>query len=454
MKDIVARLRPRAVARLTIAPPKPVNGGWLIRVRCHNPGRAGSFEATLAAQENANAPSQQRSWHVPWCHHAQCSPIEIPSRRSELLRLAIFRPNGADSEFDLLEAIDGPVVEIRHPLHAADGAVVTIRIRRGHGAVTERHVRLSRRVGDDRDLIPDVAFVSSRPTRSSPAHRSTPPAPPSLATVTSAPTPRHAATDARVEAATEESASLTGQSREHGGPYFFVHLQKTGGIALNFRLRRQFTRREMYPRETDGDPYTTTASVRRLVHEWSARSTEIRLIAGHFPLCTTDLLGSGFSTFTLLREPVERTLSFLRHRRALDPSLRDRPLEQIYEDPVPFRWLIHNHMVKMFALSTSDMTSGVYTVVDFTEAHLIRATEQLATVDVVGLQEHFEEFCAQLERRFGWRLGTPLQANQTKVEHVSAAFRARIAADNALDVELYQYALRLSASRLQSRSFS
>ena len=250
-----------------------------------------------------------------------------------------------------------------------------------------------------------------------------------------------------------------GQASKQRGPYFFVHLQKTGGTALNFRLRRQFPGPQIYPLKSDGNPFAPfkeapQVSVEALVREWHARRGDIRLIAGHFPLCTTELLGDTFSTFTLLREPVERTLSFLRHRRALEPKLRDASLEQIYEQRAHFRWLIQNHMVKMFALRTNEMTNGVFTAIDFSEAHLARAIEQLATVDVVGFQEHLEEFCAELEQRFGWRLGNPVFANRTADEPVSAAFRARIGADNSLDVELYQHALRLSASRPQTRSIT
>ena len=195
-------------------------------------------------------------------------------------------------------------------------------------------------------------------------------------------------------------------------------------------------------------------SIDRLVREWSVRRKDIRLIAGHFPLCTTELLGGGFTTLTLLREPVERTLSFLRHRRALAPAMQDKSLEEIYEDPQHFHWLVHNHMVKMFALRTSEMTGGMLTKVEFTQAHLARATEQLAAVDAVGLQEGFDEFCAYLEQRFAWQLGTSLRANQTEPEPASEALRARIAADNPLDVEFYEFAQRLSATQLRARSLT
>ena len=64
-------------------------------------------------------------------------------------------------------------------------------------------------------------------------------------------------------------------------------------------------------------------------------------------------------------------------------------------------------------------------------------------IDVWGVQESFEDLCDELTRLFGWNLGAPRVANRTKPFEVTDDFRERIARDNALDVELYDYALRL-----------
>jgi hypothetical protein len=231
--------------------------------------------------------------------------------------------------------------------------------------------------------------------------------------------------------------------------FFFVHVQKTAGTTLLIRLFEQFRPEQVYPDDSDGDKFgiMPQMNVDNLLERWPLRRDEVRVVAGHFPLCTAELLGDPFTTFTVLREPVERTLSYLRHHRKLTPADAHLSLEEIYEDPLRFDRLVHNHMVKMFSLTTEEMTGWVMTTVDFTPAHLDRAKARLATVDVVGLQEEFEPFCAELEARYGWDLGPPVVANDTPHEPVSDAFRARIAADNALDVELYEFARELVAER-------
>ena len=227
-----------------------------------------------------------------------------------------------------------------------------------------------------------------------------------------------------------------------GSRYFFVHVQKTAGTALFKRLKRHFGDRAVYPDASDGDLATVVPqlSVEVLEQRWRERHDEIRVVTGHFPLCTTEVLGERFKTLTVLREPVERTLSYLRHHRMLTPADGDKTLEAIYEDDFRYQTLIHNHMVKMFSLTPREMTDGALTPVDFTPGHLDRAKQQLATVDFVGLQEHFEEFCEGLHQQLGWNLGGPLQANRTEPVEVSDSFRDRITEDNAMDVELYEHA--------------
>jgi hypothetical protein len=249
--------------------------------------------------------------------------------------------------------------------------------------------------------------------------------------------------------ATTPSREVSGAER-----FFFVHVQKTGGTSLFMRLSQVFTDAEVYPNRSDGDLFSGAPqfSVPLLTNRWVDRGHEIRLVFGHFPLCTTELLGGGFTTLTVLREPVERTLSYLRHFRAMTPEASDKSLEEIYEDPVRFRRLVHNHMVKMFALRPSEMTFGMMTPIKFTPAHLARAKEQLTTVDVLGLQERFQDFRAELLRRFRWDLGDTIYANRSPRVKASAELRARIANDNGLDVELYEFARQLIASRLRSQA--
>ena len=231
--------------------------------------------------------------------------------------------------------------------------------------------------------------------------------------------------------------------------FFFCHLQKTAGTSLLVRLKRHFGDDRVYPSRSDGHPVARVISVPHLLKQWQARGSEIQVVTGHFPLCVASLLGAEFVTFTILREPVARTLSFLRHRRRL-PAERGKTLEQIYGEHAVFDTLIQNHMVKMLSLTADEMSEGARTRVGYGRERLARAIEQLACIDVVGITEEFDEFCATLAGRYDLHLGEPVRINRTPSFDVSPSFRDRILADNALDAELYAAATRLVASRVQS----
>jgi hypothetical protein len=222
--------------------------------------------------------------------------------------------------------------------------------------------------------------------------------------------------------------------------FFFVHLQKTAGNTLTKRMKHAFGKRAVYPGETDGTMPAAVLKPEQLTERFAARRDEIRVVTGHFPLCVSELLDADFTTLTVLREPVARTLSYLRHRRMRLFGDRDVPLEEIYDEPRWFQGLVHNHMVKMFALTTETMTAGARTPMHFEPAHLALAKERLATVDVIGVQERFDEFCDELARRYRLDLGPPLVTNRTDPVEPGDALRDRIAEDNAYDTELYEFA--------------
>lgn len=234
--------------------------------------------------------------------------------------------------------------------------------------------------------------------------------------------------------------------------FFFVHLQKAAGTSLIQRIKRHYPQRAIYPNRSDGDIVACVISVEHLLDRWAARGNEIRFASGHFPLCTTELLGGSFTTLTVLRDPLERTLSYLRHHRERTPSDAELTLEAVYDDDLRFHGLVHNHMTKMLSLLPHEMSAGALTRVDFTPQRLERAKERLAGVDAVGLQEDFDAYCDEVARRFGWDLGPPLWANRTRACEVSPTLRERILEDHALDVELYEFAQDLVAERTRMKA--
>jgi hypothetical protein len=232
---------------------------------------------------------------------------------------------------------------------------------------------------------------------------------------------------------------------------FFVHLQKTAGTALLRALRRTLGPDAVYPTpELDEVPsiHIDTALLREA---FAREGDRIQVVVGHYPLCTTELLGAPFRTITVLRDPLERTLSFLRHRRQETPDLAGASLEELYRDPYVLFGMIHNHMTKMLGISTEEMVHplGMLNMVEFDDAFAGRARAGLERIDVIGLQERFDDFLALLEARFGWDLGDVGYVNRTerRDDDTSDVLEWSIRKDNALDFDLYRFAVDLVERR-------
>ena len=229
-----------------------------------------------------------------------------------------------------------------------------------------------------------------------------------------------------------------------------VHLQKTAGTTLRDRFRATFADEQIYPDGTDGPHRHSVISLSNLLERWAVRRDEIRLIAGHFSLSTVELLDADFVTLSVLRPPVERTLSFLRHQQKLNVADRERSFEEIYDDPVRYNGLIRNHMTRSFSIGRDEMGpgDGVLTDVPDTPERLERAKAGVASLDAFGLQPCFEDFWASLAARFDLVRGTPLRSNTTDAgPPPSSALVQRIERDNALDLELYAFAEDLYRER-------
>lgn len=221
--------------------------------------------------------------------------------------------------------------------------------------------------------------------------------------------------------------------------FFFLHIHKTAGTSLWTRLQHQFSADELYPGPLDDLVPDRTLVPEYMLQRVTQRRASPKVITGHFPLCTTQLLEGDFTSFTVLRHPVARTISVLQHYRDNTPENRDTPLEVLYDDPVR-QLLVRNHMIKMLAMTANEMTNGAMSDITVDRERLERAKEQLASIAVVGVQPRFEAFCDELSSRFEWNLGPPVMRNRSSPVEVDDALLGRIADENALDIELYEHA--------------
>ena len=232
--------------------------------------------------------------------------------------------------------------------------------------------------------------------------------------------------------------------------FFFIHIMKTAGGTLRQHIRANFDSGEVYPCDRlDSDMLTANTSLEYLTGLPAPRRAGIRVFTGHFPFVAVQLLGGNLTTITILRDPVERTISYLRQRQRNQGQHRGQSLEEIYEHPSLFASLIRDHQAKLFALTPEDRPASLGDVLDVDRDRLELAKENLERVDLVGIQSRFGDLLSELERRLGWRRAAPENRNvgQPMVQPVPASFRRRIAEDNQADMEFFEHAVQLCEQR-------
>jgi len=247
-------------------------------------------------------------------------------------------------------------------------------------------------------------------------------------------------------------ASVSTPSTDADRVYFFIHVMKTAGGTFRNHLLATFGRDASFP-DWSVDQGVANVDLATLDAVTDERLRRIRAFSGHFPyLATTRVeqrIGRPVTRLTILRHPVDRTISLLGDMRHWNDDTRGRTVEELYDDPMLNAMFVRDHMTKIFALTDADDPPNYMHGLVIDDERQALARQRLTTCDVVGLRERFDDFVAEVEGRFDWTIADRPDRHRARGEafDVSNSFRARIAEDNAHDMAFYDYAVSLVESR-------
>lgn len=226
---------------------------------------------------------------------------------------------------------------------------------------------------------------------------------------------------------------------------------KTGGATFRQHILANFPPEQVYPFiAIDSDLINSNLEIDYLRSLTASRLETLRVITGHFPFVATEMLGLDFVTMTILRDPVQRTVSYLKHCKRYHPRHRDQSLDEIYADQHTFRHFIHEFQTRMFSLTAEDRPRSCLDEIEIDEQRLELAKTNLHRVDVLGTTERHRDFLAEVQSRFGWDCSGRRDARVSNEPWaISDELRDRIAQDNTADCAFYEYASRLVAERSQ-----
>ncbi len=227
----------------------------------------------------------------------------------------------------------------------------------------------------------------------------------------------------------------------------FVHIPKTAGSTLYRVLDRHYSRRHIYTIWRDG----TLADFKHLD---DARRAEIRLLRGHFGCGLCGFLPDDTRYFTLLREPLDRVLSYYYFVRRTPHHYSHTQVLSEGMSPADFfrsgiDFMVDNGQTRLLADLETGQEVGFG---ECTEEHLAAAKRNLRDrFAVVGLTEEFDRTLLLLKRAFGWRWLFYARQNVStgRPRRPSPAALEAARAVNRLDSELYRYASRLFAAHIE-----
>jgi hypothetical protein len=279
--------------------------------------------------------------------------------------------------------------------------------------------------------------------------------------------------------------------------FFFIHVMKTGGTSFAEQIRTNFTGEQIYPDAciTDQmgffDRIESYLHVPKLVANVNALDGQIRIVLGHVPYAVRSLLQQKYVAMTVLRDPIDRTLSYLKHCRRYHKEHIGKSLEAIYADAWFHESFISNYQTKIFSMSAPEALAeerylpgavklppretlgdgrnlsdevkllqraapGRFSVECFAastgviqvdDQRLAIARKNLTEVEVVGVTEHYDRFLQLLSDRYGWRIRSIPHRHVGESDTIPTEFRNRIAQDNVYDMELYEHARTIAAAR-------
>ena len=253
-----------------------------------------------------------------------------------------------------------------------------------------------------------------------------------------------------------------------------IHIMKTGGTSLLSSVYAEIGWERVWGQAPRGEA-TMEAMVGYTSVEALAEADLDRydVVTGHLPFVASELVGGLVAT--VLRDPVERTISYLAHAKRYHAEHRDLPLEAIYEDEWYRPRYMGDHQTKVMAMTmdealtptpppprqpTADeveLLSGstmlslaiadppIGRVVDL-EGRLDDAIANLERVDVLGVQDDYGDFLRRLRAATGWTVEERRLHGRDEVA-VPQSLRRRIAEDTALDAALVDAARGLLARR-------
>jgi hypothetical protein len=242
----------------------------------------------------------------------------------------------------------------------------------------------------------------------------------------------------------------------------FVHPPRTAGSTLSRIIHCEYDPRQI----CDIDDRFYFWSFQRVTSWPAQRLADIKAFNGHIPFGLHRYLPQDSTYITILRDPINRTISeyYARRHRRWHP-IADRDAKRLtlkqYVETIAY----NNPQTKAIAGIWKSFRYHYYSIRpshDFYSAYCTREDLELAKYNLskyfslVGLTERFDETLALAKIVLGWQVAgyTCARENPMRLKErpISAEETAAIAEHNRFDLELYRFGASLFEKALRSHA--
>ncbi|MEM7396105.1 MAG: sulfotransferase family 2 domain-containing protein, partial [Verrucomicrobiota bacterium] len=228
----------------------------------------------------------------------------------------------------------------------------------------------------------------------------------------------------------------------------FLHIPRTAGTTLHTIIDRHYRAGEAY----SFGPIAQ-ASLEYLHNLPLEERSRFKMIKGHMGFGLSEKLAGRSTYFTLLREPIDRTVSFFYYIRN---DVHHYFHTAIHENEMSLADFIRNRKPLMFDNAQTRLIAGEWLDVPFgrcTPAMLEKAKAHLEDhFSVVGLTEYFDATLLLLQREYGWEHIRYAPQNPARgrpaVEALSGEDLEIVTNFNQYDLALYHHAQNLFQRQL------
>ena len=215
-------------------------------------------------------------------------------------------------------------------------------------------------------------------------------------------------------------------------PLIFIHLPKTAGTSLRRTIQKNYPSRELFFIYNRNPRFNTMDDLRGFKAEDFAK---YKIIMGHFPFNRKIFPFNDRRFVTIVREPIQRVISYHRHVMGRD-EWRGREISLIEYMQTSDEIQLQNHQTRLLAGMKRNPV---------TEKHLEQAIKNIEKYFLhAGTSERFADTVDCLHDLLGWRKKKVFYENvspnqQATTDNYSEDILEKLRDINEYDFKLHKY---------------